>query len=43
MVFVPVAVALRMLEAGKYAFEEIATISGLSFDEVKEIQKDKSA
>lgn len=38
-----VAVALRMLEAGKYALEEIATISGLSFDEVKEIQKDKSA
>ena len=43
MVFVPVAVALRMLEAGKYALEEIATISGLSFDEVKEIQKGKSA
>lgn len=38
-----VAAALRMLEAGKYALEEIATISGLSFDEVKEIQKDKSA
>ena len=38
-----VAVTLRMLEAGKYALEKIATISGLSFDEVKEIQKDKSA
>lgn len=38
-----IAAALRMLETGKYALEEIATISGLSFDEVKEIQKDKSA
>lgn len=38
-----VAVALRMLEAGKYALEEIAAILGLSFDEVKEIQKGKSA
>lgn len=37
------AVALRMLEAGKYALEEIVTISGLSPDEVKKIQKDKSA
>lgn len=29
--------ALRMLEAGKYALEEIAGISGLSLDEVKEL------
>lgn len=30
--------ALRMLEAGKYALEEIAGISGLSLDEVKELE-----
>lgn len=30
--------ALRMLEAGKYALEEIAEISGLPLDEVKELQ-----
>lgn len=30
--------ALRMLEAGKYALEEIASISGLSLDEVKELE-----
>ena len=29
---------LRMLEAGKYALEEIANISGLSLDEVKALQ-----
>ena len=38
-----IAVTLRMLEAGKYALEEIAAISGLTLDEVKEIQADKSA
>ena len=31
--------ALRMLEAGKYALEEIANISGLSLDEVKKLQE----
>ena len=30
--------ALRMLEAGKYALEEISIISGLPLDEVKELQ-----
>jgi predicted transposase YdaD len=29
--------ALRMLEAGKYALEEIAGISGLSLEEVKKL------
>ena len=31
-------VALRMLETGKYALEEIAVLSGLSLDEVKKLQ-----
>ena len=31
-------VTLRMLKAGKYALEEIAEISGLSLDEVKQLQ-----
>ena len=31
-------VALRMLEAGKYALEEIASISGLPLDDVKKLQ-----
>ena len=30
--------ALRMLEVGKYALEEIAGISGLSLEEVKKLQ-----
>jgi len=30
---------LRMLEAGKYALEEVAKISGLSLDEVKKIAR----
>ena len=34
-----VEIALRMLEAGKYALEEIANISGLSLEEVKKLQK----
>ena len=29
---------LRMLELGKYALEEVATISGLPLDEVKKLQ-----
>ena len=31
-------IALRMLRAGKYALEEIVIISGLSLDEVKNLQ-----
>ena len=31
-------IALRMLEAGRYALEEIVSISGLSLDEVKNLQ-----
>ena len=37
------AVALRMLQAGKYALEEIAEISGLPLDEVKALSTDKTA
>ena len=33
--------ALRMLAAGKYALEEIASISGLSLDEVKNLKAEK--
>lgn len=36
-------VALRMLAAGKYALEEIANISGLSFDEVKKLKAEQTA
>ena len=36
-------VALRMLAAGKYALEEIAAISGLSIEEVKKLNENKSA
>ena len=32
------AIALRMLDAGKYALDEIAQISGLSLDEVKKLK-----
>ena len=35
--------ALRMLAAGKYALEEIAAISGLSIEEVKTLNENKSA
>lgn len=35
-------VALRMLAAGKYALEEIASISGLSLDEVKKLKMDRN-
>ncbi len=31
-------VALRMLVAGKYDLEEIANISGLSFDEINQLK-----
>ena len=37
------AVALRMLQAGKYALEEIADISGLPLDEVKVLSAGKTA
>ncbi len=36
-------VALRMLAAGKYAFEEIVHMSGLSLEEVKQLKSDRSA
>ncbi len=36
-------VALRMLAAGKYELEEIADISGLSVEEVKQLKADRSA
>ena len=35
--------ALRMLEAGKYALEEISIISGLSLDEVKKLHTEQNA
>jgi len=35
--------ALRMLAAGKYELEEIVNITGLSLDEVKQLQKEKTA
>ncbi|NBK94291.1 hypothetical protein D5278_20460 [bacterium 1XD21-13] len=35
-------VALRMLAAGKYALEEIASISGLSLDEVKKLKAERA-
>jgi len=34
--------ALRMLEAGKYALEEIAEISGLPLDDIKKLQTGQS-
>ena len=34
--------ALRMLAAGQYALEEVANISGLSLDEVKELKADQT-
>ncbi|MCI8948181.1 MAG: hypothetical protein HFI91_14235 [Lachnospiraceae bacterium] len=36
-------IALRMLRAGKYALEEIVSISGLSLDEVKSLQTGHNA
>lgn len=37
------AVALRMLETDKYALEEIASMAGLSLDEVKRLQAGQGA
>ena len=37
------AVALRMLELGKNSLEEISIVSGLSLDEVKKLNENKSA
>lgn len=34
---------LRMLEAGKYALEEVVQISGLSLEEVKKLQAGQDA
>jgi len=36
-------IALRMLETGKYALEEIANISGLSVDKIKELSESRPA
>lgn len=36
-------VACRMLSAGKYTLDEIANISGLAIDEIKQLQTEKSA
>ena len=36
-------IVLRMLAAGKYTVAEIADISGLSIEEVKKLQSEKSA
>lgn len=36
-------IVCRMLSAGKYSLEEIAEYSGLSIDEVKQLQNEKSA
>lgn len=38
-----IEVALRMLEAGKYALDEIANISNLPLDEIKKLQTGQSA
>lgn len=38
-----ISTARRMIAAGKYVLEEIANISGLSLDEVKQLQADKNA
>ena len=37
------AVALRMLELGKNSLDEISIVSGLSLDEVKKLNENKSA
>lgn len=34
--------ALRMLKAGKYALDEIVSISGLSLEEVQKLKVEKS-
>lgn len=38
-----VEVALRMLEAGKYLLDEIANVSGLSLNEIKDLQAAQGA
>lgn len=38
-----IEVALRMLEAGKYALDEIANISDLPLDEIKKLKTGQSA
>jgi len=38
-----VEIAQRMLEAGRYALEEIVSISGLSLDEVKKLKARQGA
>lgn len=37
------AAALRMLDAGKYVLDEIASISGLPLNEVEKLQAERSA
>lgn len=37
-----IEIAIRIIEAGQYALEEIANISGLSLDEVKKLQAGQS-
>lgn len=37
-----ITTARRMLETGKYVLDEIANISGLSLDEVKKLQAERS-
>lgn len=32
-------IAIKMLKAGKYTLEEISNLTGLTFDEVQELQK----
>lgn len=38
-----IQIAQRMLAAGRYALEEIAEISGLSLDEVRQLQGSQGA
>ena len=38
-----IGTARRMLEAGKYALEEIASISGLPLEEVKKLNAEHTA
>ena len=35
--------ALRMLDAGKYALEEIVNISGLSLEEINQLKAERNA
>lgn len=36
-------IALRMVKAGRYALEEIVSISGLPLDEVKKLKAEQSS